>query len=65
MQVWNTAVFGKGASSGKPQMTFQYNGTSYHVTPEIVEEALHLPSLNGATPDDITDYVLFELVTRL
>ena len=65
MQVWNTAVFGKVASSGKPHMTFQYNGTTYRVTPKIVEEALHLPSLNGANPDDVSDSTLFELVTKL
>ena len=35
------------------------------MTTEIVEEALHLPSLNGANPDDVSDSTLFELVTKL
>ena len=65
MQVWNTAVFGQLATSGKPHMTFEYNGTTHRVTTEIVEEALHLPSLNGANPDEVSDSELFELVTKL
>ncbi|KAK1371557.1 hypothetical protein POM88_037649 [Heracleum sosnowskyi] len=64
MQVWNTAVFGKGPS-GTVLMSFEFNGVTHHVTPAIVEEALHLPILGDNVPDTITDSTLFEFVTKL
>ncbi|KAK1362943.1 hypothetical protein POM88_038504 [Heracleum sosnowskyi] len=64
MQVWNTAVFGKGLS-GTILMNFEYNGITYHVTPIVVEEALHLPILGDNVPDTVTDSTLFEFVTKL
>lgn len=58
-------VIAQEFSSRKLSMTFECNGVTYRVTPETVEEALHLPSLNGVTPDAISDSTLLEFVTNL
>ncbi|KAK1360969.1 hypothetical protein POM88_045443 [Heracleum sosnowskyi] len=64
MQVWNSAVFGKGLS-GTLMMNFEFNGVTYNVTPTVIEEALHLPILCDSVPDVITDSTLFEFVAKL
>ncbi|KAK1373221.1 hypothetical protein POM88_029414 [Heracleum sosnowskyi] len=64
LQVWNTSVFGKGPS-GTILMNFEFNGVTYHVTPAVVEEALHLPILGNNVPDTVTDSTLFDFVTKM
>ncbi|KAK1387595.1 hypothetical protein POM88_015773 [Heracleum sosnowskyi] len=64
MQVWNTVVFGKGPS-GTVLMQFEFNGVIHHVTPAVIEEALHLPIMGDNVPDTITDSTLFEFVAKL
>ncbi|KAK1364806.1 hypothetical protein POM88_040367 [Heracleum sosnowskyi] len=59
MQVWNSAVFGKGLP-GTLLMNFEFNGVTYNVTPDVIEEALHLPILGDSVPDVITDSTLFD-----
>ncbi|KAK1372750.1 hypothetical protein POM88_028943 [Heracleum sosnowskyi] len=51
IQVWNIVVFGRGLS-GSILMSFEYNWDTYHVTPGVVEEALHLPALNDQVAAD-------------
>ncbi|KAK1360153.1 hypothetical protein POM88_044627 [Heracleum sosnowskyi] len=46
-------------------MSFEYNGDTYHVTPAVVEEALHLSTLNDQTAAVIYDSTMFEFVKRL
>ncbi|KAK1403405.1 hypothetical protein POM88_003010 [Heracleum sosnowskyi] len=64
MQVWNTTIFGKGPTINV-LMQFEFNGFTHHVTPAIVEEALHLPILGDKVPDNVTDSEIFEFVTKL
>ncbi|KAK1404094.1 hypothetical protein POM88_003699 [Heracleum sosnowskyi] len=64
MQVWSIAVFGKWPT-GNVLMQFEFNGVTHHVTPPIVEEALHLPILGDKVPDNVTDSAIFEFVTKL
>ncbi|KAK1378014.1 hypothetical protein POM88_024758 [Heracleum sosnowskyi] len=64
MQVWNMTVFGK-RTSGTILMNFEFNGVTYHVTPAVVEEALHLLILGDNVPDTVSDSTLFEFVTKL
>ncbi|KAK1394455.1 hypothetical protein POM88_013511 [Heracleum sosnowskyi] len=64
MQVWNSVTFDKGYSD-TILMSFEYNGITHYVTPEIVEEALHLPVLGDAIPDNVSDSTPFEFVTKL
>ncbi|KAK1360911.1 hypothetical protein POM88_045385 [Heracleum sosnowskyi] len=64
MQVWNSVSFDKG-HSGSILMSFEYDGVTHYVTPAIVEEALHLPILGDAVPDNVSDSTLFEFVTKL
>lgn len=46
-------------------MNFEFNGVTHYVTPTVVEEALHLPSLNGKSPADISDSELLAFATSL
>ncbi|KAK1384549.1 hypothetical protein POM88_022284 [Heracleum sosnowskyi] len=46
-------------------MNFEFKGVTYHVTPAIVEEALHLPVLGDSIPNNVIDSTLFEFVTKL
>ncbi|KAK1386337.1 hypothetical protein POM88_024072 [Heracleum sosnowskyi] len=64
MQVWNTIVFYKG-HSGSILMSFEYDGVTHYVTPVVVEEALHLPTLDDQTLAVISDSTLFKFVTKL
>ncbi|KAK1379443.1 hypothetical protein POM88_026187 [Heracleum sosnowskyi] len=64
MQVWNSVSFEKD-DSGSILMSFEYDGVNHCVTPAIVEEALHLPILGDAVPDNVSDSTLFEFVTKL
>ncbi|KAK1356760.1 hypothetical protein POM88_050016 [Heracleum sosnowskyi] len=64
MQVWNTVVFGRGPLR-TILVNFEFNGITYNVTPAIVEEALHFPSLDDKVPDAVTESTLFEFVTKL
>ncbi|KAK1379282.1 hypothetical protein POM88_026026 [Heracleum sosnowskyi] len=64
MQVWNTTVFGKGPT-GNVLMQFEFNGATHHVTPAVIEEALHLPILGDKVPDIVSDSTIFEFVTKL
>lgn len=54
MQVWNTMAFGQECVSGRLLITFEYNGVTHQVTLETVEKALHLPSLDGVSPDTVS-----------
>ncbi|KAK1391709.1 hypothetical protein POM88_010765 [Heracleum sosnowskyi] len=64
MQVWNTVVFGQ-SSTGTILMQFESNGVTHHVTPAVIEEALHLPILGEKVPRVISDSALFEFVKKL
>ncbi|KAK1403937.1 hypothetical protein POM88_003542 [Heracleum sosnowskyi] len=64
MQVWNTVVFGQ-SSTGTILMQFESNGVTHHVTPAVIEEALHLPILGEKVPRAISDSALFEFVKKL
>ncbi|KAK1359862.1 hypothetical protein POM88_044336 [Heracleum sosnowskyi] len=64
MQVWNKVTFDKG-HSGSILMSFEYDGVTHYVTPAILEEALHLPIVGDAVPDNVSDSTLFEFVTKL
>ncbi|KAK1383595.1 hypothetical protein POM88_021330 [Heracleum sosnowskyi] len=64
MQVWNSVTFDKGHSDSI-LMSFEYDGITHYVTPVIVEDALHLPVLGDAVPDNVSDSTLFEFVTKL
>ncbi|KAK1357063.1 hypothetical protein POM88_050319 [Heracleum sosnowskyi] len=64
MQVWNSVTFDKGHSDSI-LMSFEYDGVTHYVTPAIVEDALHLPVLSDAVPDNVSDSTLFEFVTKL
>jgi hypothetical protein len=65
MQLWKTVKFGEESMSKKMQMSFQYNDTTFTVTPDIVEEALQLPKMGTSQPDLITDATLFAMVRQL
>ena len=65
MQLWRTADFGEESVSKKLQMTFEYNDNTYLVTPDVVEEALHLPKMGASISDSITDAALFAMVKQL
>ncbi|KAK1380079.1 hypothetical protein POM88_026823 [Heracleum sosnowskyi] len=64
MQVWNIVVFGQ-SSTGTILMQFESNGVTHHVTPAVIEEALHLPILGEKVPRVISDSALFEFVKKL
>ncbi|KAK1380057.1 hypothetical protein POM88_026801 [Heracleum sosnowskyi] len=64
MQVWNSVTFDK-RHSDSILMSFEYDGITHYVTPAIVEDALHLPVLGDAVPDNVPDSTLFEFVTKL
>ncbi|KAK1380859.1 hypothetical protein POM88_027603 [Heracleum sosnowskyi] len=64
MQVWNIVVFGQ-SSTGTILMQFESNGVTHHVTPAVIEEALHLPILGDNVPSVISDSTLFEFVKKL
>ncbi|KAK1391747.1 hypothetical protein POM88_010803 [Heracleum sosnowskyi] len=46
-------------------MQFESNGVTHHVTPAVIEEALHLPILGDNVPSVISDSTVFEFVTKL
>ncbi|KAK1358971.1 hypothetical protein POM88_043445 [Heracleum sosnowskyi] len=46
-------------------MQFESNGVTHHVTPAVIEEALHLPILGDKVPSVISDSALFEFVKKL
>ncbi|KAK1394058.1 hypothetical protein POM88_013114 [Heracleum sosnowskyi] len=51
--------------SFKSVMQFESNGVTHHVTPAVIEEALHLPILGEKVPRVISDSALFEFVKKL
>ena len=65
MQIWSTLKFINGGQTEKSKLTFNYNGKEYVITPEVVEEALHLPKLEEKTPEYITADVLIAFLKLL
>lgn len=61
IQVWDTTYY--AAESG--YFTFEYRVVTYSITPEVVAQALHLPTLNMRTPDNFSNETPFKLVWTL
>lgn len=54
MQVWNTAKVNEKTGD----VTFEYNGQTYEITPDVIIATLKLPGCNGP-PDSCNNETLF------